>query len=1149
MRAGGEGPSAGDPVGPPEKRPTRPRRPLLFRLTRALVVAVLAVTVFCAVVYAVAMNVFLSTSLFARVIDGQPDVIDIHFDRGWSVVPGHIHAKNLSIRGRDGDIEWILRLDSVEFDVAFHALAQQRFEASHVYGRGISFRLRQRLDAPPRSLDEVANLPPIEGTGPYAVHPPPGPDLQKWSDAAYHLWTGHLEDVVASDVREVWIDNAHFVGSAKITGRFYFKPVRLADVGPIHIDVREGHVQTGDTIVVDRLAGASADVRVFPFDPRTAHGMDLVRHVMLSATLHPTCPDIARLPLPMPDGMAMTGEADVSQLALVVREAALQEGTRVDATLPHAIVTRGEHRFTGAVALAGGVTGGDVLGPVPGRLDLLGRVTDLDVARTSDSSAPVGVFLHVPRTTVAGDSRTLDLDALLTDMHLVVDVAGGVLPDVAALSAYVPEGTPLALTGGTGRVNAHLETWRTDKRAAGSANLHVDDLGLRLGKMRVRGTASADASFGTFPWATSRMQNVKLALHVKSGALASEQNPLVPLVRVFDLRVDTGAEDFELGDPLRNLRAVIVMDSGEIVAPDLLAAYLPKASEMHVLSERARFSLACELALANHRAGGTLDVTSKQLGFSFGDFHVGVDLRARARVHDWQWERGDLALDRADVDITNVSVYRPARVEGAGPGPSPAAGAAPAVPALSFARISLGAKSRHFSFGDPLEEVDLTAALVDAKVHDSSVVNAFLPSGAPFLFRADEGGFSSDIEAEVRDHVLRGTIALRAKNMGIGGKSLHIEGDADVAARVSSWDFAANTVGVDDAHVVLSRVTGGFHGAPADASIPALASANALDKPDFRAETVELWAATPTLDLVKPTLQNVDGRVTIVGAELPDATVLQSFVPAGSIVGVEFGGARVAGNLEVSSTRHTAHGRLEVELPQTGIRFHETHLAGNFKVSALLLGYDPDRKVFDVSGSSVAMHDVQVTNASTDTSRWQGDAVFKDATLRLDPDPELDGKVTVEARDASPILAILLGNGLPKIFVGLTRMPHLSGAARLTMGSRNVALRDLDAHGGDISIEGLYVVAHDHRAGAFIVGKGPFSAGFALDDKGAHLRLFGLKGWLRDETVTSLRLLDGSRPPSGTAAPQAVSRPVAPPAGISAQGPGDGSPGSTVVAP
>jgi hypothetical protein len=851
-----------------------------LRLAWWLVGALLAVALF----HAVVINVFLSTGLFARIVDRQPDVIDVHFSRGWSLIPGHIHAKNLSIRGRDGNIEWILRLDDVEFDVSFRALASQRFEASHVHGRGISFRLRQRLAAPPNSPDEVANLPPIEGLGPYAVRPPPGPDLQKWSDEAYHLWTGHLEDVVAEGVREVWIDDAHFEGSARIAGRFYFKPVRLADVGPIQIDVHEGHVRMGASVVVERLAGATADVTVVPFDPRTVEGMNLLRQISFAATMHPVCPEIGRLPLPIPEGMGITGEVDVSRLVLGLRGGTLQEGTKVDAMSPRATVTRGEHRFTGVLAVVGAVM------PVDGRrrLDLRAQVTDLDVVRTSAPRSPVGAFLHVPRATITGDSRALDLADALADLHLIVDVEGAELPDVSALSAYIPGSTPLALNGGRGRASAHLETWRDEKRATARANLRVDDLGLRLGRMRIQGKASADASFGSFPWETSIMKDVELSLRVASATLASEQTPAIPLVRVGDLRVDTRAAELVLDDPLRALRATIVLDKGEIVDPDLLRAYLPKGSEMHVLSGRAHFSLACELTLANHLAKGTLDVSSHRFGFSFRDFHVDVDLRAKARVHDWQWERGDLALDHADVDVTHVSVYRSGKeqddrpVRSACAGCSPAISGAGALPVLSFARIVLGAKSRHFTFVDPLAGIAVSAFLLDARVHDSAVVNAFLPTGAPFLIRANEGSFSSDIEAQIQRHILQGTIALRANRMGIGGKSFHIEGDVDVLARVSDWDFAKSTLGVQDARVVFSHVTGGFHGAATDGSFAGVASALAPGKPtrpDFRAEQVVLSASTPTLDLVKPSLRYIDGRVAIVGGELPDAKVLARSCP------------------------------------------------------------------------------------------------------------------------------------------------------------------------------------------------------------------------------------------------------------------------------
>src|SRR5579884_3649196 len=68
--------------------------------------------------YVVAANAFLWTGLFERVVDADPDTLDVHYERGWSLLPGHVHAKKLSIRGRDSNVEWMLRIDSVEFRVS-----------------------------------------------------------------------------------------------------------------------------------------------------------------------------------------------------------------------------------------------------------------------------------------------------------------------------------------------------------------------------------------------------------------------------------------------------------------------------------------------------------------------------------------------------------------------------------------------------------------------------------------------------------------------------------------------------------------------------------------------------------------------------------------------------------------------------------------------------------------------------------------------------------------------------------------------------------------------------------------------------------------------------------------------------------------------
>jgi hypothetical protein len=150
------------------------------------------------------------------------------------------------------------------------------------------------------------------------------------------------------------------------------------------------------------------------------------------------------------------------------------------------------------------------------------------------------------------------------------------------------------------------------------------------------------------------------------------------------------------------------------------------------------------------------------------------------------------------------------------------------------------------------------------------------------------------------------------------------------------------------------------------------------------------------------------------------------------------------------------------------------------------------------------MRDVRVTGASTSTAAWQGDVVLHAGTLRFDPAPAMNGTLTIDARDASPVLALLLGDSLPRFLVGLTDMPRLQGSAQLDLAPGLLVLSALDARGGDIAVRGTYVARDDHHHGAFVIDKGVFSAGLLVADDGAHLHFFGLEGWLRDETRAAM---------------------------------------------
>jgi hypothetical protein len=117
---------------------------MTWKRSVAILLRILAVAAAFALLYLALINAFLSTSLFGRVVNAEPDVVDIHYERAWSLLPGRVHARNLSIRGRDPGEEWIVRLDEVEFDIRFVAPAKRLVEFQHVRGGGFRF-------APPSS--------------------------------------------------------------------------------------------------------------------------------------------------------------------------------------------------------------------------------------------------------------------------------------------------------------------------------------------------------------------------------------------------------------------------------------------------------------------------------------------------------------------------------------------------------------------------------------------------------------------------------------------------------------------------------------------------------------------------------------------------------------------------------------------------------------------------------------------------------------------------------------------------------------------------------------------------------------------------------------------------------------------------------------
>jgi hypothetical protein len=503
---------------------------------------------------------------------------------------------------------------------------------------------------------------------------------------------------------------------------------------------------------------------------------------------------------------------------------------------------------------------------------------------------------------------------------------------------------------------------------------------------------------------------------------------------------------------------------------------------MRLSSARSRFALASRVVIADHLARGTLDVQSQGILFAYGRLHLDTKIRAHARVHDWRWETGALALDDASLDVDRTTVSEDG---------SPRE-------ALSLARIRVTAHSARFDLSDPLAGISLSASFDGGVVHDTSALGAFLPEEAAAKVEADEGSFGAEVDVDVVRHVATGKVQARASRMGMRSKNLHLVGNLALFADVNDWDLERNRMVLRDSRLEVTGVAGRF---------------KPEGGPQFSARRVAMQARSSAFSLEKPTYRGADVRVVVEQGEVPDGRAFDALLAPGGPLAIESGAARVTADVSVSATQHSASGGVDVTLSHGGIRLNETRFSGDFHLFAGVRDFDPDRSILDLSGVRFDMRDVEVRGASATTAAWNGNVSVSRASLRLDPELRFAGAVFLDARDARPLLAMLFGSGFPKILVRLTDMPHLVASAWLSVGKGRLALLDINAGGGDVGLRGSYAIRGRRRRGAVIARKAFLRVGLRLDDDGTHLRLFGLDGWLHNQTREVVKVLGA---PDGT---------------------------------
>jgi len=231
--------------------------------------------------YLIGANLFLNLGWLPLTF-AATDQVKATISGGWSVLPGHVHVRNLRFIFHDQNVQFSLDMERASLVVHLSELPRQIFHASHLRGEGTVYRMRHRIDPWKTHDPDVGTYPPIPEYSTPAVFEARVPEAPL-SDAEYNLWTIHIDDIDAR-VSEVWVQAFRYRGSGRVRGQFQFKPARTLRVGPALLELDPGLLTAGAYRVAEGLHGR-VECIVHPFDVRPVTGFGPLRYISAQVRL------------------------------------------------------------------------------------------------------------------------------------------------------------------------------------------------------------------------------------------------------------------------------------------------------------------------------------------------------------------------------------------------------------------------------------------------------------------------------------------------------------------------------------------------------------------------------------------------------------------------------------------------------------------------------------------------------------------------------------------------------------------------------------------------------------------------------------------------------------------------------------------------
>lgn len=437
--------------------------------------------------YLVAGNWLLRSGEIERRLNRRPERLLIQARKAWTVWPGVIHVEGFEIRNQTRVSQWWAAMDRGTFELRLLDLRDRELQITGLTGQGVSFRLRRRVDVPtwvrkPRQELQPA-IPGLENPPrrpPEVVYPKP-PAAARQRDP----WRIRLAGIQLANVREIWVEEYHFAGEARIAGGFDLQVWKRTHVEPTRLQIESGDLYLGPKAGAPILAGMSGriDGEISPYSPAEHRGWNAIRFLSGRARMTGGVASLAFLDeyMQRTRWLKLDAEQGLLNADLRLRRGQVMAGSRLEARPERLAASFLDYRAEGTGLARWSIPEGE-----GDEARLLLDFEEFRVERRGYGKPHVvGKGLRVEAA--GSEPRILGQRDLFSPRSVKIEVPWSDVPRLAFYNAYLPQRSGMELTGGSGRIRSRFQAAAPEWIGSGDIHLIAKQVGARFENRPMRG--------------------------------------------------------------------------------------------------------------------------------------------------------------------------------------------------------------------------------------------------------------------------------------------------------------------------------------------------------------------------------------------------------------------------------------------------------------------------------------------------------------------------------------------------------------------------------------------------------------------------------------------------------------------------------------